>query len=135
MVENVVKRRLVWGETDAAGVAFYPNYFKWFDICAHELFRKAGLPLSELERKDGIIVPVLSASSDFHAALIYDDEFTITSAFSEFGKKTLRLSHVITRERDRLVTTEGSELRGWGKKDKNGLHLVTIPDNVRKKLA
>jgi acyl-CoA thioesterase FadM len=28
-----------WGDTDAAGIVFYPNYYRWFDRAAHALLR------------------------------------------------------------------------------------------------
>jgi hypothetical protein len=36
--------RMRFGETDAAGIVFYPSYFGWFDAGMHELLRSGDEP-------------------------------------------------------------------------------------------
>ena len=57
MRQNEFKFRVNWGDTDMAGIAYYPNFFKWFDIAGHQFFRSAGLPPAQLEEQEQVILP------------------------------------------------------------------------------
>lgn len=124
----MVRAKVQWGETDAAGIVFYPNYFHWFDNAAHAFFRALGLPLADL-MKQGIFTPILSAGSDFKAPLKYDDDITITSAITEVRNKSFRIEHTV-RCGD-VITGAGWEWRGWVIKESGQLRAVAIPDDVR----
>ena len=126
-------QRVAWGETDSAGIVFYPNYFRWFDTATHELFRSIGLPLRELEQR-GYLVPILSVSAEFRRSLRYDDEFTIDSTVAEVEEKTFRVHHQV-RSAEGKSLSEGTELRGWVGKGGDGPHLLPIPAEYRELLA
>jgi len=38
MRSNTIHYKIQWGDTDAAGIVFYPDYFRWFDLATHEFF-------------------------------------------------------------------------------------------------
>lgn len=40
--------KVKWGDTDAAGIVFYPNYYKWMDEATHEMFDQLGHPSHKL---------------------------------------------------------------------------------------
>ncbi|MCL6634112.1 MAG: hypothetical protein K6T63_15990 [Alicyclobacillus herbarius] len=44
---------------------------------------------------EGIILPILSAHSDFRAPLYYDDPPTITSAIAEVKTRSIRIDHTV----------------------------------------
>ena len=48
MTERIKPHRVQWGETDAAGIVFYPNYFRWFDQATHELLAQLGYPVTRM---------------------------------------------------------------------------------------
>jgi acyl-CoA thioester hydrolase len=119
-----------WGDTDVAGIVYYPNFFKWFDIAGHEFFRKAELAPSKLVEERSIILPMLDARCTFENALYYEDVLTIRTSVSEINNKTIKLSHDIFRGDTRAGT--GYELRGWVEKQEDGkIKAVPIPDEVR----
>jgi acyl-CoA thioesterase FadM len=64
MFSNITQFRVEWGETDTAGIIFYPNYYRWFDRSSHALFRAAGMPISELI-KLGFVHPILETGARF----------------------------------------------------------------------
>lgn len=125
----MLNARVRWGETDAGGIVFYPNYFHWFDWGTHELFHSMGLPIQSL-LEQGILTPILGAACDFSAPLYYDDDITITSSFAELKTKTFRIEHVVRR--GDVVTGRGHEWRGWVVRENGNLRAVTIPEEVRR---
>lgn len=128
MKSNPIRYRIQWGDTDAAGIVFYPNYFHWFDMATHEFFRSIGLPVAKL-MKDGIVLPILNATSDFKMPLFYDDEVEVHSSIAEVRTKSFRIDHVVVRGAD--ITGSGSEWRGWVLNEGRKLAAEPIPDHVR----
>ena len=48
MRSNEIQMTVEFGNTDAAGIVFYPNYFMWFDKGTHWLFKSMNLAPKEL---------------------------------------------------------------------------------------
>ncbi|OLN22115.1 4-hydroxybenzoyl-CoA thioesterase [Domibacillus antri] len=119
-----------WGDTDVAGIVYYPNFFKWFDIAGHHFFRNAGLSPHFLAKEKSIILPMLDAQCTFEHALHYDDELTIKTEVSELNRKTIKLRHEIYVDGKRAAN--GYELRGWVEKKPDGtISAVLIPEEIR----
>ena len=57
---NETKIRVRYKDTDAMGIAYYANYFVWFEIGRTEWMRALGLPYRDLE-KSGLFLPVIKA--------------------------------------------------------------------------
>lgn len=117
-----------WGDTDKAGIVYYPNYFKWFDIAGHQFFRSCNLSPSKLEEERQIIVPLLDARCNFEKPLLYDDVITIRSTVEEVNNKTIKLKHEVFKEETR--TAHGYELRGWVKQTSEEIKAEPIPKDV-----
>ena len=45
MRTHVTRTRVRFGETDAAGIVFYPTFYAWFDMGTSGLLRAAAGPL------------------------------------------------------------------------------------------
>ncbi len=121
--------RVEWGETDTAGIIYYPNYFRWFDRNTHELFRAAGMPISRLHRQ-GHVHPIVESGARFWLPLLYDDQVTLATTVTELRAKTFRLEHKVSREGTPVA--EGFEVRIWGRLPAPGsderLSAVAIPE-------
>ncbi|MBU8908220.1 acyl-CoA thioesterase [Desertibacillus haloalkaliphilus] len=128
MRSNEFQLRVNWGDTDKAGIVYYPNYFKWFDIAGHQFFRSCELSPLDLEEKHGIILPLLDVHCTFENPLLYDDIITIKTSVEEINNKTIKLSHQIFKGDTR--TGVGHELRGWVKQQDNDIKAVPIPEDV-----
>jgi acyl-CoA thioester hydrolase len=129
MRSNELEMLVNWGDTDKAGIVYYPNFFKWFDIAGHQFFRSCNLAPANLEESHGIIVPLLDVQCTFEKSLRYDDIITIHTTVEEINRKTIKLRHIVYR--DGLRVAHGYELRGWVKKSIEGIKAVLIPDDVK----
>lgn len=135
MAKNVTQFRIEWGETDAAAIVFYPNYFRWFDRATHELFRSIGLPMSELNTK-GFAQPLVEVGCRFINPLRYDDEIRLESTVVEIKERTFRVEHKLFK--GETLVGQGFELRAWIKLDEGDdgkLKAVPIPPEIAKKLS
>jgi len=129
MAENLKTFPVQWGDTDAAAIVFYPNYYRWFDVGTHDLFRSVGYSVSQM-LDDGFAVPLVEAQAQFRFPLKYDDEVTLLSRVVEIRVRTFRVEHTVSRGED--VCCEGYEERIWVRILPNGqIRAEPIPDEVR----
>jgi acyl-CoA thioester hydrolase len=100
------EQRVLYGDTDAMGVAYYANYLKWFEIGRAELFRRLGSSYRVVEGR-GCFLPVYEAYCRYVKPARYDDIIRIETSFSFAGKARLRFDY-------RLFDTETGELLAEG---------------------
>ena len=83
----VVRRRVEFRDTDAAGIAHFSTFFVWMESAEHELLRHAGVPLVDVVEAlapadDGEVRelpgtyswPRVSANCDYKSAVRFNDE-------------------------------------------------------------
>jgi acyl-CoA thioester hydrolase len=132
---STIELRVRWGETDAAGIVFYPNFYVWFDVAMHELLRRAGLPMIELMREPGYGFPLVESGARFRAPVFYDDVLTLSSTIVEMRTHALRVEHRVTRTGTEVAA--GFEVRAFAKLDPEDpwrLTMTPIPDEVKARL-
>lgn len=105
-----LRHRIEWGETDAAQIVFFPNYFRWFDHATHELLRSVGFPVESLLRARQA-VPIIETQGRFLSALGYGDDLDIETWIGEVRTRAFRVEHVVRRGGDDVCT--GYEVRMW----------------------
>ncbi len=89
--------RVLYGDTDAMGQAYYGNYLKWFEVGRAEWFRSRGMTYRELEG-GGIFLPVVEAHCSYHKPAFYDDILIISTRFRFVGPIRLRFEYEIRRD-------------------------------------
>ncbi|ADW18705.1 thioesterase superfamily protein [Desulfobulbus propionicus DSM 2032] len=89
--------RVIYGDTDAAGVVYNANYLRYFEIGRTEMMRAWALPYSAIEQL-GCILPVTESYLRFKAPAAYDDLITIAVSLVEVSKLTCRFHYAISRE-------------------------------------
>src|ERR1700736_3359893 len=109
---HLTRTRVRFGETDAAGIVFYPTFFAWFDAGVSGLLRAAAGPLLGAEGRPRWVVPILDAGASLSATLYSDDPIVIRSTVVELGSSSMRIEHVIVR--DEAEVARGFEVRGLG---------------------
>jgi acyl-CoA thioester hydrolase len=92
-----VPYRVIYGDTDAAGVVYNANYLRYFEIGRTEMMRAWVLPYSAIEEM-GCILPVTESYLRFKAPAAYDDLLTISTSLVEITKVSCRFHYAITRD-------------------------------------
>ena len=95
--------RVLYGDTDAMGQAYYGNYMKWFEVGRAEWFRSSGMTYRELE-SGGVFLPVVEAHCVYKRPAFYDDFLVIATGFNFSGPARLRFDYEIMRSGDLLAT-------------------------------
>lgn len=70
--------RVRYADTDAMGVAYYANYFVWFEVARTDLLRALGWTYREMEA-EGVLLPVIEADCRYRRPARYDDELEIVT--------------------------------------------------------
>ncbi|WP_026573056.1 acyl-CoA thioesterase [Bacillus sp. UNC438CL73TsuS30] len=130
-MKNEYKLKVRWGDTDAAGIVFYPNFYKWMDEATHEYFAEIGFPISSLIKDKQMNIPLLETHCQFKSPLFYEDEICITTTVELVKKKVFKATHLFTRGEQPIA--EGYELRAWTSFE-NGLKAIEIPDEIKQKM-
>lgn len=78
MTAHPAQVRVRYAETDAMGVAYYANYFVWFEVARCEWLRACGHTYRDLERQ-GFMLPVIEAHCEYHDPARYDDPLEIAT--------------------------------------------------------
>lgn len=68
--------RVRYADTDAMGVAYYANYFVWFEVARTDLIRALGWSYREMEA-GGVLLPVIETDCRYRRPARYDDELEI----------------------------------------------------------
>ena len=89
--------RVIYGDTDAMGQAYYGNYMKWFEVGRSEWFRKSGMTYREIE-SGGVYLPVVEVHCSYKKPAHYDDVLTIATTFQFSGPARLRFDYEIMRQ-------------------------------------
>jgi len=97
-----VRRRVLFAETDTAGIVHFSNYFRYFEDAEHALWREAGLSIHSQDSAIGW--PRVSASCEYHRPLTFEQEFDVTVRIREMSKRAITYAGTITRDGERIAT-------------------------------
>jgi acyl-CoA thioester hydrolase len=95
IAESRVKVR--YAETDQMSVAYYANYFVWFEVGRSQYCNDCGFSYRDMERETGLFLIVAEASCRYKNLARYEDELIIRTRVTESTRRTLRFSYEIER--------------------------------------
>jgi acyl-CoA thioester hydrolase len=87
--------RVRYAETDQMGVAYYANYFVWFEVARTDWLRQAGVTYRDLEA-EGIRLPVIEAHCTYRASARYDDELVVRATAARVSPARIAFEYEIT---------------------------------------
>jgi acyl-CoA thioester hydrolase len=89
--------RVLYGDTDQMGQAYYGNYLKWFEAGRGEWFRHMGMTYRALEEQ-GYYLPVIEAYCRYFKPAYYDDMLCIATSASLPSPARLKFTYHIYKE-------------------------------------
>jgi YbgC/YbaW family acyl-CoA thioester hydrolase len=126
----VQERVIEWGDCDAAGIVYYPNYFRWIDGCFHAMCRASGFDQMTMMRDHGLVgTPLMESGLKFRSPGRYHDPLRVQAVISRLGAKGLTVDYTLTID-GRLVA-EGHEVRAVAAEVEGKLRSVPIPPAIR----
>ena len=131
MKQNILERKIMWGDLDSLGIVFYPRYYEWIDAGSHLFFEAINLNLVNLWRQRGILFGLVETSCRYFKPGKYHQKIRIFTKIDKLEKKTLILRHSIHYASDGILMVEGLEKRiCMTTSDKKNLQAIDIPEDI-----
>ena len=97
--------RVYWEDTDAQGVVFYANYFRFLERARTEWLRVLGVDQVALRRDERRVFVVASLQADFVAPARFNDEIVVTARLAQLSRASFDIEQNI-----HLASLEGKLL-------------------------
>jgi YbgC/YbaW family acyl-CoA thioester hydrolase len=102
-----IEEHVRWSDIDRAGIIYYGQFLRFFEIAETELFRSVGLSYSEVFDKFDIWLPRVQIHFDFRRPLVLDDLIEVSAWVGRFGGRSLRLNFEVNKKLDQSLVAEG----------------------------
>ncbi|MBM9514122.1 acyl-CoA thioesterase [Desulfogranum marinum] len=126
--------RVIYGDTDAAGVVYNANYLRYFEIGRTEMMRAWAIPYSQVEQM-GCVLPITESYIRFKAPARYDDLLTIATSLVEVKRVSCRFHYAIYRTeeggREQLLVRGFTSLACINAEGR----LTAFPDELMEKIS
>ena len=98
--------RVYFENTDAGGVVYHGEYFKFLERARTEWLRHLGFDHQALARDHGMVFVVTSMAIDFQKAARLDDNLAVSVRLESLGKVRCVFSQEIRRDDEVLVVAK-----------------------------
>ena len=99
---HVYPLRVYYEDTDAGGVVYYANYFRFAERARTELLRNLGVEQSELAKDGGVLFAVRQCVADFLQPAGLDDSLEVRTRIIEISGATVAAEQQVWRADDQL---------------------------------
>ena len=102
-----IEEHVRWSDVDRAGIIYYGQFLRFFEIAETELFRSVGLPYSKVFDGFDIWLPRVQIHFDFHKPLMLDDLIEVSAYVGRFGNKSLTLRFEVNKKGETDLVADG----------------------------
>lgn len=119
--------RVLYGDTDAAGIVYHANYLRYFEGARAEFLRARGLPYVELERR-GYVWPIVESHLRHRRPARYDDALRVSTWISALSAASVTFDYDVTLPDGERACEGSTRLACTTRHDGRP---VAFPDDVR----
>lgn len=112
MKHNETFLRVRYKDTDQMGVAYYANYFIWFEVGRAEFMRAFGLTYKQLEQNQ-IFLPVIEAYCKYKNPARYDDQLRIVTTLKFLQDVKMGFQYEIFHLEKNLLLVQGETVHAF----------------------
>ncbi len=87
--------RVYYEDTDAAGIVYHGNYFRYAERARTEALRDAGIPHADLVERFGLMFMVHRAEIDYVRPAMLDDSLVVETETMDVGGATVLLRQTV----------------------------------------
>jgi YbgC/YbaW family acyl-CoA thioester hydrolase len=127
-----IEEHVRWSDIDRAGIIYYGQFLRFFEIAETELFRSVGLPYSQVFDRLDIWLPRVQIHFDFRKPLILDDLIEVSAYVGRFGNKSLTLRFEVTKKGEDTLAAEGHVVLACV--NRTSFKACPIPDEIIERL-
>jgi acyl-CoA thioester hydrolase len=100
--------RIYWEDTDAGGIVYYANYFRFMERARTEWLRSLGVEQESLRREHSVMFVVVNAAAEFLRPARYADMLQVSCLIQKATPASLTLQQEIVRDGDAQLLVSGS---------------------------
>ena len=100
--------RVYWEDTDAGGVVYYANYFKFMERARTEWLRSLGIEQVPLRDEHKVLFVIRDAESHYHKPARYGDLLHVSCRLTRRTHATFSFAQEIVRVSDSQLLVTGS---------------------------
>jgi YbgC/YbaW family acyl-CoA thioester hydrolase len=127
-----IEEHVRWSDIDRAGIIYYGQFLRFFEIAETELFRAVGLSYSEVFDRLDIWLPRVQIHFDFRKPLVLDDLIEVSAYVGRFGTKSLTLRFEVNKKGEPDFVAEGHIILACV--SRSTFKGVVIPEEIREPL-
>jgi YbgC/YbaW family acyl-CoA thioester hydrolase len=127
-----IEEHVRWSDIDRAGIIFYGQFLRFFEIAETELFRAVGLSYSEVFDRLDIWLPRVQIHFDFRKPLMLDDLIEVSAYVGRFGTKSLTLKFAVNKKGDDDLVAEGHSILACV--SRSTFQSISMPDEIVERL-
>jgi acyl-CoA thioester hydrolase len=128
----VVQETVRWSDIDRAGIIYYGQFLRFFEIAETELFRAVGLSYGEVFDRFDIWLPRVQIHFDFRKPLVLDDLIDVSAYVGRFGNKSLTLRLEVNKKGERDLVAEGHIVLACV--SRSTFKAIAVPDEIIERL-
>ncbi len=123
----VLRRRVQFYETDAAGIVHFSTFFRYMEEAEHALWRENGISIFPAQPTHGW--PRVAASFDYRRPLRFEDEFEIHLEVTRISTRSLTYGCRMIARGD-LVAAGSMTIACIQRDGEHGMRAVPIPEAI-----
>lgn len=89
--------RVYYEDTDAQGVVYYANYFRFMERARTEWLRSLGVDMARLQEEERRIFVVAEVQTKFHAPARLSDDLVVTASLARLTRVSFDIEQRIYR--------------------------------------
>ncbi len=124
-MKHELHHKVEWGECDPAGIVFYPNIYRWFDLSTQDMMEANGFGQAKMITELNIVgFPLIETHAEYKHPMRWGEIVTVASKVDAWSKKTFTVRHKLAVSgRDCVL---GYEVRFWAKTGENENKAIQI---------
>jgi len=123
-----------FGDTDPAGLVYYPNIFHYWHVAMEEFFAlHCGISYDRLVREQRIGFPTVQVQSQFLHPVFYSDVVELRVQIARVGRTSLTLDYKLKRVGDEAMCANSEQVHVA--MDLDTRRPVEIPQFLRDRLT
>ncbi|MCA1566286.1 MAG: acyl-CoA thioesterase [Acidobacteria bacterium] len=100
-----------FGDTDPAGLVYYPNIFHYFHIALEEFFSaRCRIGYAQLVADERIGFPTVKTETEFFAPLVYGDEVDVEIYVTRTGDSSATFVYAARRAADATLCARSTQV-------------------------
>ncbi len=100
---HIFRCRVYYEDTDAAGIVYYANYFRFAERARTEMLRAAGVSQAALAAESGLAFAVKHCACEYRAPARLDDELDVVTRVTALRGASIEARQDIRRGPDLLA--------------------------------